>query len=90
MVETNLLLITQPYTGGGVFNWKFSGHPAAGMVGPDCKGFGQKSGGQRDWSESGTVAVGGGLILTDARFMDRQSPRGRARLAIVIAITDIV
>ena len=43
-----------------------------------------------DWSESGTVAVGGGLILTDSRSRDWQSPRGRERFAIVIAITAIV
>ena len=29
------------------------------MVGSDCQGFGQKAGGQMDWSEFGTVAVGG-------------------------------
>ena len=43
-----------------------------------------------DWSESGTVAVGGGPILTDSRPRDWQSPRGRERYAIVIAITTIV
>ena len=43
-----------------------------------------------DWSEFGTVAVGGGRSGPRPRLRDWQSPRGRERYAIVIAITTIV
>ena len=43
-----------------------------------------------DWSEFGTVAVGGGRSGPRPRLRDWQSPRGRERYAIVIAIAAIV
>ena len=43
-----------------------------------------------DWSEFGTVAVGGGRSGPRPRLWDWQSPRGRERYAVVIAIATIV